>query len=314
MGNFDTPNLHRLSQLGKSYMYKKTTVNLFQTSNISKFYIKKSYRSAGSIEIKTCPTKLMSKSEFKFLSISFLGHSESLIHLVLYWLWKALQGFQKNKKAPCIMSVQYIGGCSVHRGIPWVHQGIPWVHQGDIMSTSGGVQYIRGIPWVHREMFSTSEGYHEYIGGISWVHQGDIMIHVGDTMSISGGCSVHQGDTMSTLGGYHEYIGGISWVHQGMFSTSEFSIEIERILSSCSPTCIMISLHCTEDPPMCSWYPPMYSWYPFDVLNIPRCTHGIPPHSSWYPPDVLMISPRCTEHPLMYRTTPDVLNTHYTGW
>ena len=41
---------------------------------------------------------------------------------------------------------------------------------------------------------------------------------------------------MSTSGGYHEYIGGCS-VHQGMFSTSEFSIEIERILSSCSPFC-----------------------------------------------------------------------------
>ena len=33
--------------------------------------------------------------------------------------------------APCIMCVQYIGGCSVHRGV-----------------------------------FSTSGGYHEYIGGI----------------------------------------------------------------------------------------------------------------------------------------------------
>ena len=78
-------------------MYKKTTVNLFQTSNISKFYIKKTYRSAGSIEIKTCPIKVMSRSEFKFLSISFLGHPGCLIHLVLYWLWKAFQGFQKNK-------------------------------------------------------------------------------------------------------------------------------------------------------------------------------------------------------------------------
>ena len=36
--------------------------------------------------------------------------------------------------------VQYIGGCSVHRG--------------DIMSTSG-------------DIMSTSGGYHEYIGGIS---------------------------------------------------------------------------------------------------------------------------------------------------
>ena len=41
--------------------------------------------------------------------------------------------------SPCIMCVQYIGGCSVHRGCS--------VHQGDTMSTSGG--------------------YHEYIGGIS---------------------------------------------------------------------------------------------------------------------------------------------------
>ena len=39
----------------------------------------------------------------------------------------------------CVFStsgdVQYIGGCSVHRGM---------------FSTSGGVQYIRGIPGVHR--------------------------------------------------------------------------------------------------------------------------------------------------------------------
>ena len=92
-------------------------------------------------------------------------------------------------------------------------------------------------------------GYHEYTGGCS--------VHRGDTMSTSGGCSVHRGDTMSTSGGYHEYIGGYyeyiggCSVHRGMFSTSEFSIEIERILSSCSPTCIMISLRCTHDiPPM----------------------------------------------------------------
>ena len=39
----------------------------------------------------------------------------------------------KNKLkalSPCIMCVQYIGGCSVHRGM---------------FSTSGGVQYIGGI-------------------------------------------------------------------------------------------------------------------------------------------------------------------------
>ena len=43
-------------------------------------------------------------------------------------------------------------------------------------------------------------GYHEYIGGCS-VHQGDTMRTLGDTMS--------------TLGGYHEYIGGCS-VHRGI--------------------------------------------------------------------------------------------------
>ena len=91
-----------------------------------------------------------------------------------------------------------------------------------------------------------------------------------------------------------------------MFSTSELSIEIERILSSCSPTCIMI---------------------PSDVLNIPRCTHGIPhihheipqctehpPMYSWYPPDVLMVSPRCTEHTLyrvmMALPEPDTLTSY----
>ena len=65
------------------------------------------------------------------------------------------------------------------------------------------------------------------------------------------------GDTMSTSGGYHEYMGDVQYmgrcsVHGEMFSTSGFSIEIKRILSSCSPTCIMISLRCTEHPRMYS--------------------------------------------------------------
>ena len=133
------------------------------------------------------------------------------------------------------------------------------------MSTSGGIQYIGGIPCVHREnIMSTSGGYRDTCGGY---HE------------YMGGCSVHGGIPWVHRGGYHEYIGGISWVHRGdIMSTSGFSIEIERILSSCSPTCIMISLRCTE-------HPPMYSWYP---------------------PNVLMISPRCTEHPPIYWTSPDV--------
>ena len=67
-----------------------------------------------------------------------------------------------------------------------------------------------------------------------------------------------------------------------------------------SPTCIMISPRCTE-------HSPMYSWYPPDVLMIcPQCTHDIQPMYSWYPPNVL-------NNPLMYWTSPVVLNTHYTG-
>ena len=54
------------------------------------------------------------------------------------------------------------------------------------------------------------------------------------------------------IGGYHEYIGGYHEYIEGTFSTSEFSMEIERILSICSPTCIMISLRCTEHPLMYS--------------------------------------------------------------
>ena len=42
---------------------------------------------------------------------------------------------------PCIMCVQYIGGCSVHRGM---------------LSTSGGIM-------------STSEGYHEYIEDVQYI-------------------------------------------------------------------------------------------------------------------------------------------------
>ena len=89
------------------------------------------------------------------------------------------------------------------------------------------VQYIWGYS-LHRGVFSTSGGYHEYIG-ISWVHQGDIMSTSGDVQYIGGyhdecggyheyigGCSVHRRDTMSTLGdimstlGNVQFIGGIS--------------------------------------------------------------------------------------------------------
>ena len=231
------------------------------------------------------------------------------------------------------MCVQYIGGCSVHRGVfstsGGYHEyigGIPWVHRGDIMSTSGGVQ--GGIPWVHRGVFSTSEGYHEYIGGISWVHRGMFSTSEGyhDHM---GGCSVHRGDPMSTSGGYHECImstyimstsGDVQYI--GVFNRNwrDFIKLLPHMYHDIppmywtspdvlmiSPDVLMVSLRCTEHPPMYSWYPPTF------IMISPRCTEH-PPMYSWYPPDVLMVSPQCTEHPPMYWTSPDVLNTHYTGW
>ena len=203
------------------------------------------------------------------------------------------------------MCVQYIGGCSVHRGV---------------FSTSGGYhEYIGGISWVHRGMFSTSGGYHderggyhEYIGGCS--------VHRRDTMSTSG-------DTMSTSGDV-QYIGGISWYMWGSNLIKSFQFLLKTPMYWTSPDVLNIP-RCTHDIPRCTHdIPPMYSWYPPDVLNIPhvlmvsphmyhdippmywtspdvlmispRCTHGIPP-MYWTPPDVLMVSLRCTEHP------PDVL-------
>ena len=79
------------------------------------------------------------------------------------------------------------------------------------MSRSGDVQYIGGY-------HDACGGYHEYIGGY---HE-------------------YIGGYHEYIGRYHEYIGGCS-VHWGMFSTSGFSIEIERFLPTCPPTCSMIS-------------------------------------------------------------------------
>ena len=56
------------------------------------------------------------------------------------------------------MCVQYIGGCSVHRGV--------FSTSGDTMSTSGGYhEYIGGCSVHRRDTMSTSEGV-QYIGGI----------------------------------------------------------------------------------------------------------------------------------------------------
>ena len=147
--------------------------------------------------------------------------------------------FSAEGFSPCIMCVQYIGGCSVHRGV---------------FSTSGGYhEYIGGV---------------QYIGGIPWVHRGDIMSTSGDV----------------------QYIGGISWYMWGSNLIKSFQFLLKTPMYWTSPDVLNIP-RCTHD------IPPMYSWYPPDVLMVsPRCTHGIPP-MYWTPPDVLNI-PRCTEHTL----------------
>ena len=76
--------------------------------------------------------------------------------------------------SPCIVCVQYHGGCSV----PW---GISWVPWGDILSTVGDIM----------------------------INVGDILSTVGGYLEYRGGCSVPWGISWCTWG-YHEYRGECS--------------------------------------------------------------------------------------------------------
>ena len=164
------------------------------------------------------------------------------------WLWCS------HHPVWCVFSTsldfQYIGGCSVHWGIPWEQLRDTRSTLGDIMST-----LVVGV-------FSTSEGYHEYIEGCS-VHWGIPWLHWGDIMSISG--------HVQYSGGYHD----TCTKHQSLYSC--------MISLQCTEHSLMYSWY----PPHSSWYPPdvlnisrfthdippsMYSWYPPDVLNTPQCT------------------------------------------
>ena len=78
--------------------------------------------------------------------------------------------------------------CSVHRGV---------------FSTSGGYHEYIGERSVDRGMFSTSggimmnvRGYHEYIGGCS-VHRRDIMIHVGEQLDKILSISIENSDVLN---------------------------------------------------------------------------------------------------------------------
>ena len=68
--------------------------------------------------------------------------------------------------------VQYIGGCSVHRGITSVLWGDSFSTVGDSFSTVEVVQYSGGIASVlWGDSFSTVEVV-QYSGGITSVHAG----------------------------------------------------------------------------------------------------------------------------------------------
>ena len=106
-----------------------------------------------------------------------------------------------------ITSVQYCGGCSVHRGIT----SVLW---GDSFSTVEVVQYSGGITSVHvgdnistvGDNISTVEGYLQYCGGIASVHWGITSVQwrvfstLGDNISTVG-------DNISTVEGV-QYSGG----------------------------------------------------------------------------------------------------------
>ena len=182
---------------------------------------------------------------------------------------------------------------------------------------------------VHRGVFSTLGEYHEYIGGVKYIggyHEcmgrGISWIHWGISWCKWGIPWVHWG-MFSTSGDIMSTLGDIMSTLEDIMSTLGFSIEIERIYQVA---------------------PLNASWYPSDVLNISQCTHDIPspnvlmislpsnvlmvflrctehPPMYWTSPDVHMVSPHihndipwCTEHPLMYWISPKLMNTHYTRW
>ena len=166
-------------------------------------------------------------------------------------------------RPPCIMYVQYRGGCSV----PWGYS-VLW---GDIMiNVEGYLEYRGGV---------------QYRGGISWVLWGVILSTVGDDLEYRGGVQ-HRGryswctwgiswvpwSVFSTVEGYHPlkfeyhggislYMWGISWVPWRVFSTVGYSNN-KRFFSPrywTPSTVLMISPHVHHDIPHSTEHPPWYS-------------------------------------------------------
>ena len=78
-----------------------------------------------------------------------------------------------------------------------------------MINVGGYHEYIGGCS-VHRGMFSTSEGYHEYIGGYHEyiggcsVHWRDIMIHVGEQLDKILSISIENSDVLNILRCTHD--------------------------------------------------------------------------------------------------------------
>ena len=98
------------------------------------------------------------------------------------------------------MSVQYIRGYSVHRGISRLHRGY---HEYIEFSTSEGYHDAYG------GYYDPCGGYQEYTRGCS-VHWGDTMNTARNIMSTSGNIMMHVGGYYDACGGYQEYIRGCS--------------------------------------------------------------------------------------------------------
>ena len=126
---------------------------------------------------------------------------------------------------PCIMCIQYIEGCSVHRGV---------------FSTSG-------------EIMSTSGGYLEYIGRCS-VYQRDITIHVGEQLNKILSISIENLDVLNIPRCIHDIPPMYSWYPPTCIMVSpRCTHDIPPMYSWYPSDVLIVSLRCTHS------IPPMYS-------------------------------------------------------
>ena len=137
------------------------------------------------------------------------------------------------------MSVQYTGGCSIHRGM---------------FSTLGDVQYTGGCS-IHWGMFNTL-GDVQYTGGCS-IHWG-MFNTLGDIMSTLGDIMINVGRSLGkqfNLYGNPSLLNPPHCTHDIPYCTHDIPHCTHNILplySKYPPTVLTISSHCTEHAPVYS--------------------------------------------------------------